>query len=152
MKMNMTGYLTMDGTDVWTAYKAFLCEQEGEHKNLDALLRMPKAKDVTTVDFRERNGVDLPQDPDLKLSSIERTLQFAIIAASEAERLSLYQNFLSALLTGVKSFAVKGYRTYRLLYRDMPSDPAWYNDYGQGKFVVIFSVKFLEANPALNTD
>ncbi len=48
-------------------------------------------------------------------------------------------------------FAVKGYRTYRLLYRDMPSDPAWYNDYGQGKSVVIFSVKFLEPNPALDT-
>lgn len=150
--MDMTGYLTMDGTDVWTAYRAFLCEREDEHKNMDALLRLPKAKDVTTVDFRERHGVDLPQDPDLRLSSIDRTLQFAIIAASNAQRLSCYQNFLAALLTGVKVFTVKDYRTYHLLYRDMPSDPSWYNDYGQGKFVVIFSIKFLEANPALNND
>lgn len=147
--MDMTGYLTMDGTDVWTAYRAFLCEREGEHKNLDALLRLPKAKDVTTVDFRERHGVDLPQSPDLRLASIERTLQFAIVAASDARRLELYQSFLSALLTGVKAFAVKGYRTYHLLYRDMPADPAWYNDYGTGKFAVVFSVKFLEANPDL---
>ena len=150
--MDMTGYLTMDGTDVWTAYKAFLCEREGEHKNLDALLRLPKAKDVTTVDFRERHGVELPQAPILRLSSIERTLQFAIVATSDAERLALYQSFLAALLAGVKALVVKGYRTYHLLYRDMPSDPAWYNDYGQGKYVVIFSIKFLEANPAPGND
>lgn len=151
--MDMTGYLTMDGTDVWTAYNAFLCEtEENGHSNMDALLRMPKAKDVTTVDFRERNGVDLPASPDLKLQSIERSLQFAILADSGAERLTCYRNFLNALLTGVKAFAVKDYRTYNLLYRDMPSDPAWYNDYAGRKFLVVFSVKFLEANPVLNSD
>ena len=150
--MDMTGYLTMDGTDVWTAYKAFLFEQEGEHRNMDALLRMPKAKDVTTVDFRERDGVDLPANPDLRLASIERTLQFAILADSEAERLVCYRNFLNALLTGVKAFAVKDYRTYNMLYRDMPSDPSWYNDYAGRKFLVVFSVKFLEPNPVLNGD
>lgn len=32
-------------------------------------------------------------------------------------------------------------------------DPmTYFNDYGQGKYVVIFSVKFLEPNPALDTD
>lgn len=150
--MDMTGYLTMDGTDVWTAYKAFLFEQESEHRNMDALLRMPKAKDVTTVDFRERNGVELPANPDLKLQSIERTLQFAILADSETERLTCYRNFLNALLTGVKAFAVKNYRTYNLLYQDMPSDPSWYNDYAGRKYLVVFSVKFLEPNPVLNND
>lgn len=55
--MDLTGYLTINGTDVWTEYGAFLGEtEEGGHVNMDALLRMPKAKDITTVDFRERNG------------------------------------------------------------------------------------------------
>lgn len=128
--------------------QGFLCENEGEHTNMDALLRMPKAKDVTTVDFRERNGVELPQNPDLKLNSIERTLQFMIVATSAAQRLTLYRAFLSALTTGIKACEVKDYRTYNLLYQDMPSDPQWYNGL-DGKFAVRFSVKFLEASPTV---
>lgn len=146
--MDMTGYMTMDGVDIWTAYRAFLCENEGEHTNMDALLRMPKAKDVTTVDFREHNGVELPENPDLKLNSIERTLQFMIVATGAAQRLTLYRAFLSALMTGVKACMVKDYRTYNLLYQDMPSDPQWYNGL-DGKFAVRFSVKFLEASPTV---
>lgn len=146
--MDMTGYMTMDGVDIWTTYRAFLCESEGEHTNMDALLRMPKAKDVTTVDFREHNGVELPENPDLKLNSIERTLQFMIVATGAAQRLTLYRAFLSALMTGVKACMVKDYRTYNLLYQDMPSDPQWYNGL-DGKFAVRFSIKFLEASPTV---
>ena len=86
--MDLTGFLTINGTDVWTEYGAFLGEtEEGGHVNMDALLRMPKAKDITTVEFRERNGVELPQNPDVKLSSIERTLQFWLRGTSAADRL-----------------------------------------------------------------
>ena len=43
--MDLTGFLTINGTDVWTEYGAFLGEtEEGGHVNMDALLRMPKAK------------------------------------------------------------------------------------------------------------
>ena len=115
---------------------------------MDSLLRMPKAKEVTTVDFREHNGVELPQNPDLKLNSIDRTLQFMIVATSAAQRLSLYQAFLSSLMTGIKTCVVKDYRTYNLLYQDMPSDPQWYNGL-DGKFAVRFSIKFLEASPTV---
>lgn len=146
--MDMTGYMTMDEVDIWTTYRAFLCESEGEHTNMDSLLRMPKAKEVTTVDFREHNGVELPQNPDLKLNSIDRTLQFMIVATSAAQRLSLYQAFLSSLMTGIKTCVVKDYRTYNLLYLDMPSDPQWYNGL-DGKFAVRFSIKFLEASPTV---
>ena len=50
--MDLTGYLTINGTDIWNEYGAFLGETEaGGHVNMDALLRMPKAKDITTVNF-----------------------------------------------------------------------------------------------------
>ena len=106
------------------------------------------AEPRSEVDFRERNGVELPQNPDLKLNSIERTLQFMIVATSAAQRLTLYRAFLSALTTGIKACEVKDYRTYNLLYQDMPSDPQWYNGL-DGKFAVRFSVKFLEASPTV---
>ena len=38
--MDLTGFLTINGTDVWTEYGAFLGEtEEGGHVNMDALLQ-----------------------------------------------------------------------------------------------------------------
>ena len=116
---------------------------------MDALLRLPKAKDITTVDFRERTGVELPADPAVKLSSIERTLQFWLSAATASVRLQRYRELLTLLTSGKLEVAVKDYRTYSLVYLDMPADPEWYADCSGQKFGVLFSVKFLEAQPSV---
>ena len=163
--MDLTGYLTINGTDVWTEYGAFLGEtEEGGHVNMDALLRMPKAKDITTVDFRERNGVELPQNPNVKLGSIERTLQFWLRGTSAADRLDKYQRMMTLITSGmlaiaVKNYrtynmvyqdmAVKNYRTYNMVYQDMPADPEWYESYEGDRFYVLFSVKFMEPQPSI---
>lgn len=148
--MDMTGYMTINDTDIWTQYGAFLAELEpGGHTNMDALLRLPKAKDITTVDFRERTGVELPADPAVKLSSIERTLQFWLSAATASVRLQRYRELLTLLTSGKLEVAVKDYRTYSLVYLDMPADPEWYADCSGQKFGVLFSVKFLEAQPSV---
>lgn len=148
--MDLTGYLTINETDVWTEYGAFLGETEtGDHVNMDALLRMPKAKDITTVDFRERNGVELPQNPNVKLSNIERTLQFWLRGNSAADRLEKYQRMMTLITSGMLSVAVKNYRTYNMVYQDMPSEPDWYESYEGDRFYVLFSVKFLEPQPSV---
>lgn len=148
--MELTGYLTINGADIWTQYGAFLAETEpGGHTNMDALLRLPKAKDITTVDFRERTGVELPSSPDVKLSSIERTLQFWLSADTAAERLRNYRAMLTLLTSGLLAAAVKDYRTYNLVYQDMPADPGWYDDCAGHRFGVLFSIKFLEPQPAV---
>lgn len=146
--MDLTGYLTINGTDLWTQCRCFLAETErGGHVNMDALLRMPKAKEVTTVDFRERNGVELPDNPDVKLSSIERTLQFWLSAQSAAVRLQRYKQVASLLVSGKLAMAVKNYRTYNLIYQDMPAEPEWYDSQDGSLYGVLFSVKFLEPKP-----
>lgn len=148
--MDLTGLLTINGTDVWKEYGAFLGETEdGGHVNMDALLRVPKAKDITTVDFRERVGVELPQNPDVKLSSIERTLQFWLRGTSGADRLDKYQRIMTLITSGMLSIAVKNYRTYIMVYQDMPADPSWYESYEGDRFYVLFSVKFLEPHPSI---
>lgn len=145
--MDLTGYLIINAKDVWTEYGAFLAETSREaHTNMDALLRMPKAKDITMVDFRERDGVKLPDAPLMKLESIDRTLQFCIIAGSEAERLKRYRELLVLLTSGKLSMQVKGYRTYRMIYKDMPSEPQWFNPHA-GPYRVVFSVKFTDYAP-----
>lgn len=148
--MDLTGFLTINGTDVWTEYGAFLGEtEEGGHVNIDALLRVPKAKDITTVDFRERVGVELPQNPDVKLSSIERTLQFWLRGTSAADRLNKYQRMMTLITSGMLAVSVKNYRTYNIVYQDMPADPSWYESYEGDRFYVLFSVTFLEPKPSI---
>lgn len=149
MELNniLTGLLTINGTDVWTQYKAFLAEKDNAHLNMDALLRLPKVKDITTVDFRERDGVDLPANVTIKLKSIERTLQFAIIASSEAERFTLYKSFLEKIRSGKLEMVVKYYRTYSMIYQEMPSDPEWYQAYDKEHYITVFQVKFLDYAP-----
>lgn len=106
--MDLTGFLTINGTDAWTEYGAFLGEtEEGGHVNMDALLRMPSAKDITTVDFRERVGVELPLNPDVKLNSIERTLQFWLRGTSVTDRLDKYQRMMTLITSGMLAIAVK---------------------------------------------
>lgn len=146
--MDLTGYLTINGTDLWTQCHCFLAETErGGHVNMDALLRMPKAKEITTVDFRERNGVELPADPDVKLYSIDRTLQFWLSAQSDAVRLQRYKRVAALLVSGKLVMEVKNYRTYNLVYQDMPADPEWHTSCDGTLYGVLFSVKFLEPNP-----
>lgn len=148
--MDLKGFLLINGTDAWTEYGAFLGEtEEGGHVNMDALLRMPSAKDITTVDFRERVGVELPQNPDVKLSSIERTLQFWLRGTSSADRLDKYQRMMTLITSGMLSISVKNYRTYNMVYQDMPTDPSWYESYEGDRFYVLFSVKFMEPQPSI---
>lgn len=148
--MDLRGYLTINGTDIWNEYGAFLGETEARgHVNMDALLRMPKAKDITTVNFRERNGVELPQDPNVKLNSIERTLQFWLLGSSASDRLDKYQRMMTLITSGMLAIAVKNYRTYNMIYQDMPSEPDWYESYEGDRFYVLFSVKFLEPQPSV---
>lgn len=148
--MDTTGFLLINGTDAWTEYGAFLGEtEEGGHVNMDALLRMPKAKDITTVDFRERVGVELPQKPNVKLGSIERTLQFFLRGNSKDDRLDKYQRMMTLITSGMLAIAVKNYRTYNMVYQDMPADPEWYESYEGDRFYVLFSVKFMEPQPSI---
>lgn len=143
----LTGLLTINGTDIWTQYKAFLAEKGNAHLNMDALLRLPKVKDITTVDFRERDGVDLPANVNIKLKSIERTLQFAILASSETERFTLYKSFLEKIRSGKLEMVVKDYRTYSMIYQEMTSDPEWYQAYDKEHYITVFQVKFLDYAP-----
>lgn len=146
--MDMTGYLTINGVDVWTQFGAFLAETSpDEHSNMDALLRMPKAKEVTTVDFREQHGVSIPQSPDVKLDKIERTLRFWLSADSNVECLYRYYGLYALLVSGVLTLKLKDFRDFKLLYSDMPADPEFVTAADGSRCGVLFSVKFLDYAP-----
>lgn len=148
--MDLTGYMTINGTDIWAEYGVFLGETEaGGHVNMDALLRVPKAKEITKVDFRERTGIELPDNPNVKLSSIERTLQFWLRSNNKYNRLQKYQEFMSLITSGMLTISIKDYRTYKMVYQDMPIEPDWYVSYEGDRFYALFQVKFLEPQPSI---
>ena len=145
----MTGLCKINNTDIYTEYGVFLAETSAsDTSNMNELLRVPGAKDITTVDFRERNGVELPSDVNLKLESIERTLQFCLSANSDAERLQKYQEFIKLLCSGKLTFDIAQYGQYIMVYQEMPSAPQWYKTFW-GKRLGLFKGKFLDRHPPL---
>lgn len=142
----LTGLVTINGKDIWSEFNAFLTEKDYAHVNMDALMRKSTAKDVTSVDFRERDGVELPANINIKLKAIERTLQFAIITDYEVERLNKYKDFVKMLTEGKLEVYIKNYGTYRMIYQDMPSNPEWYRCFS-GHYATIFTIKFLDYEP-----
>ena len=93
--------------------------------------------------------VELPQNPNVKLSSIERTLQFWLRGSSASDRLDKYQRMMTLITSGMLAIAVKNYRTYNMVYQDMPAEPDWYESYEGDRFYVLFSLKFLEPQPSI---
>ena len=56
---------------------------------------------------------------------------------------------MTLITSGMLAIAVKNYRTYNMVYQDMPAEPDWYESYEGDRFYVLFSVKFLEPQPSV---
>lgn len=148
---DLTGYMTINGTDAFTAYRAFLCELSAtDTVNMTALKKHPKMKEYTSVSYRERNGEQLPDElPAPRHEAIDRTLQFAICADTEVHRHEYYTALLEKLKSGWLSMVVKGLRTYKI-YLSEPQEPTWYPHYGgTDNYVCVFKAKFREPEPVI---
>ena len=56
---------------------------------------------------------------------------------------------MTLITSGMLTINVKNYRTYNMVYQDMPAEPDWYGSYERDRFYVLFSVKFLEPQPSV---
>ena len=150
MMYDLTGYMVINGKDAWTEYSAFLCEDSPEDStNMAELLKPPEMKEYTAVDFRERNGEELPEQLPLpRCKARDLTLYLAVYASSlsefETRRLALMQ----ALMQGWVTLRVKGIAMeYRLYYKAAtPADIL--TDALDGTAVARWKIKFREPKPA----
>ncbi|RHB27243.1 hypothetical protein [Bacteroides stercoris] len=150
MMYDLTGYMVINGKDAWTEYSAFLCEDSPEDStNMAELLKPPEMKEYTAVDFRERNGEELPEQLPLpRCKARDLTLYLAVYASSlsecETRRLALMQ----ALMQGWVTLRVKGISMeYRLYYKAAtPADIL--TDALDGTAVARWKIKFREPKPA----
>lgn len=143
---NLTGYLKINGNDIWTQYKAFLCElSELAHDNMDELMKTPKMKAYTVVSFRERNGEDLPDVlPSPQYEAIDRTLQFCVLGSTATERYANYSAFMQTLKNGWQTLTVKDIRSYKMYFQEQVSI-SWYDD--KQTPACVFQIKFREPKP-----
>lgn len=144
--IDLTGYLKLNNVDVWTQYRAFLCELSvTDHTNMDELQKSPKMKAYTTVSFRELDGEELPDElPSPRYEAIDRTLQFCIIGTSQEDRMAKYKAFMDVLKTGWLVLDVKGVHIYKVYHQEQ-SVLTWYDD--PTTPACVFKVKFREPKP-----
>lgn len=144
--MDLTGYLTINGTDCWTAFSAFLCEMSiAGTVNKTELLKAPRMKAYTAVSFRERNGDDLPQVlPTPQYEAIDRSLQICVFDSTMSGAIAKYNALMALLKSGWLIVVVKDICTRKMYYLEQ-SDPTWYDDASQP--TCVFRVKLREPKP-----
>ena len=97
----LEGLLTINGSDPYLDFGAFLAEEEaGGHANFDALLKGPKLKEQRTVSYRDRDGVRLPAKLVQRWEARTVALRFAIVAPDAATFERQYYGFLDFLRQG----------------------------------------------------
>ena len=151
--VDLTGYMTINGKDVWTEYLAFLCEDKpGDEFNFGELLKPPEMKEYTVVEFREHDGEELPDvlpSPCYKARDV--TLYIAIYASTLSEYNTRRATFMEAIRAGWVNLKVKDLpATYRFYYKGT-TDAKVITDVA-GNTIGRWKVKFREPKPGFTTE
>lgn len=147
--MILEGLLYINDKDVYTTYKAFLCEdKDGDFSNYAALLKPPAMKPYTSVATREIDGEKLPQTLTPAIEPRDVVLQFALCAPDKASFISAHRNFIDMLRSGWLNFYLPELnKIYKMVYLSC-------TDYSQltpfaGEVAAKFKVKFREPKPVI---
>ncbi len=148
----LEGQVLINGTDIWTEYGAFLCEdRRGDMNNLKELMKPSKVKEHVAVNFTDQRG-RLYSD-DLHAVSDERDVQLriAIYAADKAAWMAQYRAFITLLKTGNGGWlnvAVPGLgATFRMFYVETTDFTPLTYLWKEGKHAGKFTVKLREPVP-----
>ena len=152
--VDLTGYMTINGKDVWTEYLAFLCEDKpGDEFNFGELLKPPEMKEYTVVEFREHDGEELPDvlpSPCYKARDV--TLYIAVCASTLSEYNTRRAAFMEAIRAGWVNLKVKELpTTYRFYYKGI-ADAKVLEDATDGRIIGRWKVKFREPKPGFTTE
>ncbi len=152
--MNLTGYMTINGVDAWTEYSAFLCEDKVDDSfNFGELQKPLEMKEYTTVEFRERDGEELPDVlPSPRYKARDVTLYIAVYTSKLSEYNTRRDAFMEAIRAGWVNLKVKELpTTYRFYYKGI-ADSKVLEDATDGRIIGCWKVKFREPKPGFTTE
>lgn len=152
--MNLTGYMTINGVDAWTEYSAFLCEDKvDDNFNFGELQKPLEMKEYTTVEFRERDGEELPDVlPSPRYKARDVTLYIAVYTSKLSEYNTRRAAFMEAIRAGWVNLKVKELPTaYRFYYKGI-ADSKVLEDATDGRIIGCWKVKFREPKPGFTTE
>lgn len=150
----LSGLVLMNGTDIWTAYGAFLVEDtRGGKDNLTAILKPSDTKEDTAVDIRESDGEKYSSVLTVKNKARDVTLNFALYAKTRLAWMTNYIAFINFLKQGSDgwldiSFSQLGltlHAKYSSCTDFTPLTYLWHEGVHAGKF----KVKFREPVPVV---
>lgn len=114
----LKGLVTINGTDIWKEYGAFLTEEKkGGRENLTAIMTPAKAKSHVGVNIRENNGTKYSAKLDVKSEERDVTLHFAIFARTREEWFEHYRAFITMLKQGKDGWLTFRFRQLGLTMR-----------------------------------
>lgn len=143
----LEGLVTINGTDIWKEYGAFLTEEKkGGRENLTAIMTPAKAKSHVGVNIRENNGTKYSAKLDVKSEERDVTLHFAIFARTREEWLENYRAFITMLKQGRDGWLTFRFRqlnlTMRMFYVSCgsynPLTSLWQGEIQASRFKVTF--------------
>lgn len=143
----LEGLVTINGTDIWKEYGAFLTEEKkGGRENLTAIMTPAKAKSHVGVNIRENNGTKYSAKLDVKSEERDVTLHFAIFARTREEWLENYRAFITMLKQGRDGWLTFRFRqlnlTMRMFYVSCgsykPLTSLWLGEIQASRFKVTF--------------
>lgn len=147
----LNGLLTINGTDIYEQFGAFLAETaQDEHKNYDALLQMPSLKKQAEVSISEEDGVRMAPKLVQTFEPRDITLTFAIEAQSDEAFLRRYLSFVQFLKTGNDGWLDVHLSdldmTFRV-YLKGAGDYSQLTPFGSASVVALFKVQLREPQP-----
>jgi len=148
----LEGFVTINGTDIWKEYGAFLTEEKkGGRENLTAIMTPAKAKGHVGVNIRENNGKKYSVKLDVKSEERDVTLHFAIFARTREEWLEKYRAFITMLKQGDGGWLTFSFpsldMTMRMFYVSCPGYRPLTYLWNEGVHAGRFQVTFKEPEP-----
>lgn len=150
----LEGLVTINGTDIWKEYGAFLTEEKkGGRENLTAIMTPSKAKSHVGVNIREHDGTKYSAKLDVKNEERDVTLHFAIFARTVKEWLDNYRAFITMLKKGEDGWLTFNFPqlnlTMRMFYQSCPGYKPLTYLWREGVQASRFKVTFREPVPSI---
>lgn len=147
------GLLYINGKDVTEEYGAFLChDKQNRNINMAELLKPPKMKSYTAVNYRELDGEQLPDELLPRVEARDVSLQFAIVGNSKNDFLKRYDRFVGMLRSGWLEFYLADLgRTFRFYYKECTTYKQL-TAISASQIAGKFTVKFREPEPKIFTN